>query len=74
VLFTLADSCGGMQILTNATVRLYKFNTATNAYDAVEGGGPLGCVLMGMTTTYQILIYNGQVSGSQYSSNTVTLT
>jgi hypothetical protein len=29
---------------------------------------------MGMTTTYQILIYNGQVSGSQYSSNTVTLT
>jgi hypothetical protein len=46
--------------LTNATVRLYKINPATNGYDPVEGGNPLGCVLMGMAATYQLLIYNGQ--------------
>lgn len=43
-----------------AAVRLYKVNPSTGAYDAIEGGGVLGCVLMGTNLTFQILVYNSQ--------------
>lgn len=49
-----------MQIMTSATVRLYKINQSTRAYEPVEGGMPLGCAILGMGLTYQILVYNGQ--------------
>lgn len=44
-----------------ATVRLYRANPSTNAFEPVEGGTPLGCVVMGTGVTFQILVYNGQV-------------
>ena len=47
--------------MASATVRLFKVNPSTNAYDAVDGGSQLGCVIMGSGSTFQILIYNGQV-------------
>ena len=47
--------------MASATVRLFKVNPSTNAYDSVDGGNQLGCVIMGTGTTFQILIYNGQV-------------
>lgn len=43
-----------------AAVRLFKVNPSTGAYDAIEGGGVLGCVLMGTNLTFQILVYNSQ--------------
>lgn len=46
--------------MVSAAVRLYKVNAATGAYDAIEGGSLLGCVLMGTHLTYQILVYNSQ--------------
>jgi hypothetical protein len=46
--------------MASAVVRLYKVNPASGAYDALEGGGPLGCVAMGSGATFQILVYNGQ--------------
>lgn len=46
--------------MASAAVRLYKVNPSTGAYDALEGGGLLGCVMMGTGLTFQILIYNGQ--------------
>lgn len=48
-------------MLANAPVHLYKLNPATRGYDAVEGGGLLGCVLMGSGLNFQLLIYNAQV-------------
>lgn len=47
-------------VLASGAVRLYRINPATGGYEAHEGGQMLGCVIMGHTTTYQILIYNGQ--------------
>eukprot|EP01038_Epipyxis_sp_PR26KG_P012106 gene12106-16203_t len=51
---------GPSKIMHSAAVRLYKINSTTSAYEAVENGSPLGCVVMGMGDTFQILIYNGQ--------------
>ena len=48
-------------MLANAAVHLYKLNPTTRGYDAVEGGGLLGCVLMGSGLNFQLLIYNSQV-------------
>ena len=48
-------------MLANSPVHLYKLNPATRAYDAIEGGGLLGCVLMGSGLNFQLLIYNAQV-------------
>jgi hypothetical protein len=50
----------GVQILASGTVRLYKVNASTAAYEPIEGGGLLGCVLMGTNLTFQILVYNSQ--------------
>ena len=44
-----------------AGVRLYRINPSTGGYEPVEGGSPLGCVVMGCGVSYQIFIYNGQV-------------
>lgn len=49
------------KVLASAAIRLYQLNPQTNAYDAVGGGNPLGCVIMGMGVAYQILVYDGQV-------------
>jgi hypothetical protein len=57
-----AKTIGPSKMLAAATVRLYKVNPTTRAYDAVENGGFLGCVLMGTGLTFQFLIYNAQVS------------
>lgn len=46
--------------MASAAVRLFKVNPSTGGYDAVEGGGLLGCVMMGTGLTFQILVYNGQ--------------
>lgn len=35
------------QMMASATVRLYKVNSATGAYEVQAGGGPLGCVIFG---------------------------
>lgn len=49
-----------LQFIATASVRLFKLNSSTNAYDAVAGGSPLGCIIVGAAATYQILIYNAQ--------------
>lgn len=49
------------KVLASAAIRLYQLNPHTNAYDAVNGGNPLGCVIVGMNLSYQILVYDGQV-------------
>jgi hypothetical protein len=49
------------KVLASAAVRLYQLNPQTNGYDAVSGGNPLGCVIVGMNLSYQILVYDGQV-------------
>jgi len=46
--------------MSSASVRLYKSNPSTGAYDAHEGGSRLGCVVMGSGLQFQILVYNGQ--------------
>ncbi len=46
--------------MASAAVRMFKVNPSTGAYDAVDGGGLLGCVMMGTGLTFQILVYNGQ--------------
>jgi hypothetical protein len=46
--------------MASAAVRLFKVNPSTGGYDAVDGGGLLGCVMMGTGLTFQILIYNAQ--------------
>ena len=46
--------------MVSAAVRLFKFNTITNVYDAIENSSVLGCVLMGYGVTFQILVYNAQ--------------
>ena len=46
--------------MASAAIRLFKVNPSTGAYDAMDGGGLLGCVLMGTGLTFQILVYNGQ--------------
>ena len=59
---TAADDSAGelpSKIMCSASVRLYKANPS-GAYENVEGGNMLGCVIMGSGTAYQILIYNGQ--------------
>jgi hypothetical protein len=33
-----------------------------NDYEAVEGGGPLGCVVIGAGHQFQLLIYNAKVN------------
>lgn len=53
-------SLGPSKIMGSATIRLYKINPTTRAYESVEGGTPLGCVAMGTGNSYQILVYNGQ--------------
>ena len=49
------------KVLASAAIRLYQLNPQTNGYDAVSGGNPLGCVIVGMGLAYQILVYDGQV-------------
>lgn len=41
-------------------MRLFKISPTTNAYEAVDGGAPLGCVLMSGSAAQQILVYNSQ--------------
>eukprot|EP00981_Chlorochromonas_danica_P003305 scaffold642_cov166-Ochromonas_danica.AAC.22 len=52
------------QIITSATVHLYRLDGSGTGYEAVEGGAALGCVLLGSTSTStstcQLLVYNGQ--------------
>ena len=48
------------KIMNYSQVRLFKINPTTNSYEAHEGGGVLGCVLMGAGINFQLLIYNGQ--------------
>jgi len=55
--------------MASATVRLYRINPATNGYEAVEGGSPLGCVLVGSGKAFQVLVYNAQV-GQHYNCKT----
>jgi hypothetical protein len=58
------------KVLASAAIRLYSLNPHTNGYDAVNGGNPLGCVIMGMNTSYQILVYDGQVGlHTTYNAN-----
>jgi hypothetical protein len=58
------------KVLASAAIRLYSLNPHTNGYDAVNGGNPLGCVIMGMNTSYQILVYDGQVDlHTTYNAN-----
>lgn len=48
------------KVIASATVRLFKLSSA-GAYEASEGGNPVGCVLMNSgTTAFNILVYNGQ--------------
>ena len=49
------------KVLASAAIRLYQLNPQTNGYDAVNGGNPLDCVIVGMNLSYQILVYDGQV-------------
>ena len=48
-------------MLASATVRLYKINPSTKAYEVQAQGGPLGCVIFGSGLQNQILVYNAQV-------------
>ncbi len=48
------------KIMNYSQVRLFKINPTTNSYEPHEGGGVLGCVLMGAGINFQLLIYNGQ--------------
>ena len=57
-----AKTPGPSKILSPASVRLYRVNPHTRAYEAMDNGNPLGCVIMGTGIQYQILIYNAQVS------------
>lgn len=34
-------------MMASATVRLYKVNPTTGAFEVQAGGGPLGCVIFG---------------------------
>lgn len=49
------------QILFSSSIYLYRVNSA-GAYDVVEGGTKLGCVVIGTGAPlgFQILVYNGQ--------------
>jgi len=46
--------------MASATVRLYRMNPSTNAYEPIAQAGPLGCVAMGFGSVFQILVYNAQ--------------
>lgn len=46
--------------MASATVRLYRMNPSTNAYEAIAGAAPLGCVAMGVGSMFQLLVYNSQ--------------
>lgn len=46
--------------MASATVRLYRMNPATNAYEPIAQASPLGCVTMGVGSMFQILVYNSQ--------------
>lgn len=59
-------------MLGSASIRLYKLNPTTRAYDAVEGGGLLGCIIMGAGLTFQLLIYNAQKQPQAYIALTPT--
>lgn len=48
------------KVIFSAAVRLYKLNPYTNGYDAHENGQPLGMVVVGSGSVYNILIYNAQ--------------
>lgn len=53
-------STSAPKLIASATVRLFKLSS-TGAYEAAEGGGPVGCVLMNSSATaFNILVYNGQ--------------
>lgn len=49
------------KVMCAATIRLFKVSPSTHAYEAVAGGSPLGCVIIGSGIVFQILAYNGQV-------------
>lgn len=57
-----AGTPGPSKVLSSAAVRLYRVNAHTRAYEAMDNGNMLGCVIMGTGINYQILIYNAQVS------------
>ena len=44
------------KIMNYSQVRLFKINPTTNSYEPHEGGGVLGCVLMGVGINFQLLI------------------
>jgi hypothetical protein len=48
------------RMMASATIRLYKANAGTGAYEVQAGGGPLGCVIFGAGLQNQILVYNAQ--------------
>ena len=57
---TSATTSTPPKLIASATVRLFKLSS-TGAYEACEGGNPVGCVLMNSSATaFNILVYNGQ--------------
>ncbi len=59
-----AKTPGASKILASSPVRLYRVNPSTRAYEPVDNGSVLGCVVMGTGINYQLLVYNAQVSVS----------
>jgi hypothetical protein len=52
---------GASKVLGSSPVRLYRVNPTTRAYEPVDNGSVLGCVVMGTGINYQLLVYNAQV-------------
>ena len=57
-----AKTPGPSKVLASSAVRLYRVNPTTRAYEAVENGNALGCVVLGCGMNYQLLVYNAEVS------------
>mmetsp|Transcript_23282 Transcript_23282/g.31901 ORF Transcript_23282/g.31901 Transcript_23282/m.31901 type:complete len:249 (+) Transcript_23282:63-809(+) len=51
---------GPPKVIASTAVRLFKVNPATNAYEAVDNGAALGCVVLGSGVVFHLLIYNAQ--------------
>lgn len=56
---TTTQSPGPSKVIASSAIRLYKYESS--GYEAQAGGSPLGCVILGSGTQYQLLIYNAQV-------------
>lgn len=68
-----SEKISSSNVIASAAVRLFKLNQATYAYEAVENGAMLGCVILGSAASYQLLVYNAQVMNNEYEVFLVTL-